>query len=248
MMQITDTVKHLIIVNVLFFIGASINILPLINETFPLYYFENAQFKWYQPLTHMFMHGGITHIAFNMFALYSFGSNLEYIWGNKKFIFFYFSCGLGAALIHSLSNYYFFHNELTTLLSNGFSKSDVFNLLNEGKIDTRWTEILGKSGLDNMANAFAVPAVGASGAIYGLLVAFGFMFPDAQLAMMFIPVPVKAKYFIPIIIGLDLFSGVTGFAIFGSGIAHFAHVGGAIFGLIIMLFWKKNSFNNNRWN
>lgn len=247
-MQMTDTVKHLIIINVLFFIGASINILPIVNETFPLYYFENAQFKWYQPLTHMFMHGGITHIAFNMFALYSFGSNLEYIWGNKKFIFFYFSCGLGAALIHSLSNYYYFHNELATLLSNGFSKSDVINLLNEGKKDTRWTEILGKSSLDNMANAFAAPAVGASGAIYGLLVAFGFMFPDAQLAMMFIPVPIKAKYFIPVIIGLDLFSGVTGFAIFGSGIAHFAHVGGAIFGLIIMLFWKKNSFNNSRWN
>ena len=247
-MQMTDTVKHLIIINVLFFIGASVNILPLINDTFPLYYFENAQFRWYQPLTHMFMHGGIAHIAFNMFALYSFGSNLENIWGYKKFIFFYFSCGLGAALIHSLSNYYFFHNELATLLSNGFSKSEIINLLSEGKIDTRWTEILGKSGLDNMANAFAVPAVGASGAIYGLLVAFGFMFPDAQLAMMFIPVPIKAKYFIPIIIGLDLFSGVTGFAIFGSGIAHFAHVGGAIFGLIIMLFWKKNSFNNSRWN
>ena len=214
-MQMTDTVKHLIIINVLFFIGASVNILPLINDTFPLYYFENAQFRWYQPLTHMFMHGGIAHIAFNMFALYSFGSNLENIWGYKKFIFFYFSCGLGAALIHSLSNYYFFHNELATLLSNGFSKSEIINLLSEGKIDTRWTEILGKSGLDNMANAFAVPAVGASGAIYGLLVAFGFMFPDAQLAMMFIPVPIKAKYFIPIIIGLDLFSGVTRFAIFG---------------------------------
>ena len=248
MMQMTDTVKHLIIINVLFFIGASINVLPLINSTFPLFYFENAQFQIYQPLTHMFMHGSIMHIAFNMFALYSFGSNLEHIWGSKKFVFFYFSCGLGAALIHTLSNYYFFHSELSTLIANGFNKADVINLLNQGKIDTRWTEILGKSGLDNLANAFAVPAVGASGAIYGLLVAFGFMFPDAQLAMMFIPVPIKAKYFIPIIIGLDLFSGVTGYAIFGSGIAHFAHVGGALFGFVIMWFWKKNQFNSNRWN
>ena len=247
-MQMTDTVKHLIIINVLLFIIAGANVLPFVQQTFPLYYFENSSFVWYQLLTHMFMHGGVAHIAFNMFALYSFGSNLEHIWGSNKFLFFYFSCGLGAALIHTLSNYYFFNNELSTLISEGFLKSDVVNLLNQGKIDTRWTEILGKSRLDNLANSFAIPAVGASGAIYGLLVAFGFMFPDAQLAMMFIPVPIKAKYFIPIIIGLDLFSGVTGVAIFGSGIAHFAHVGGAVFGAIIMLFWKNDQFNNHRWN
>ena len=247
-MQMTDTVKHLIIINVLLFIIAGANVMPFVQQTFPLYYFENSSFVWYQPLTHMFMHGGVAHIAFNMFALYSFGSNLEHIWGSNKFLFFYFSCGLGAALIHTLSNYYFFNNELSTLISEGFLKSDVVNLLNQGKIDTRWTEILGKSRLDNLANSFAIPAVGASGAIYGLLVAFGFMFPDAQLAMMFIPVPIKAKYFIPIIIGLDLFSGVTGVAIFGSGIAHFAHVGGAVFGAIIMLFWKNDQFNNHRWN
>ena len=91
-------------------------------------------------------------------------------------------------------------------------------------------------------------AVGASGAIYGLLVAFGFMFPEATLGFMFIPVPVKAKYFIPFIVGMDLFSGVTGYSLFGSGIAHFAHVGGALAGFIMMLIWKKNQFNENRWN
>ncbi len=246
-MQITDTVKHLIIINVLFFGLSMANISPIF-ETFPLYYFENNNFKWYQVLTHMFMHGGVSHIAFNMFALYSFGSTLEQFWGKNKFIFFYISCGLGAAIIHTLSNYYFFYNELNTLISEGFLKTDILNLLNQGKIDTRWTDIIGQSGIDNLANSFAIPAVGASGAIYGLLVAFGFMFPDATLGLMFIPVPIKAKYFIPIIVGVDLFSGVTGFSIFGSGIAHFAHVGGAFFGLIIMYFWKKDQFNKNRWN
>lgn len=241
-MQITDTVKHLIIINILFFGLSMANISPIF-ETFPLNYFENNNFKWYQVLTHMFMHGGVSHIAFNMFALYSFGATLEQFWGRNKFIFFYISCGLGAAFIHTLSNYYFFHNELITLISEGFLKTDILNLLNQGKIDTRWTDIIGQSGIDNLANSFSVPAVGASGAIYGLLVAFAFIFPDATLGLMFIPVPIKAKYFIPIIVGIDLFSGVTGFSIFGSGIAHFAHVGGAFFGLIIMYFWKKDQFN-----
>ena len=92
-------------------------------------------------------------------------------------------------------------------------------------------------------------AVGASGAIYGIIVAFAFMFPNAELALMFIPVPVKAKYFVPVLVGIDLFSGVTGFSIFGDGnVAHFAHVGGALFGFIMMWFWKKNQFNNTRFN
>jgi membrane associated rhomboid family serine protease len=92
------------------------------------------------------------------------------------------------------------------------------------------------------------PTVGASGAIYGLLVAFAFMFPNAELALMFIPVPIKAKYFVPAIVLLDLFSGVTGYSIFGGGIAHFAHVGGAAVGFLMMRYWKKNQFNNNRWD
>ena len=246
-MQLTDTVKHLLIINVLFFIISMANIVPIFN-TFPLYYFENSNFKWYQIVTHMFMHGGIAHIGFNMYALYSFGSTLEQFWGRNKFIFFYISCGLGAALIHSLANYYFFHSKLDTLISNGFAKNDILNLLNQNKIDTRWSEVIGQSGLNNLADSFTVPAVGASGAIFGLLVAFGFAFPEATLGIMFIPVPIKAKYFIPIIVGIEVFSGFTGRSLFGPGIAHFAHVGGALFGFIIMWFWKKDQFNKNRWN
>jgi membrane associated rhomboid family serine protease len=207
MMNMTNTVKHLLIVNVLFYLAASY-IFPWMNDFFPLYSFASPNFQWYQMLTHMFMHGSITHIAFNMFALYSFGSALEHFWGSQKFLFFYISCGLGAALINNLVNQYF---------------------------------------LNDIQSA----AVGASGAIYGLLVAFAFMYPNAELSLMFIPVPIKAKYFIPGIIAIDLFLGLKGSSLFGSGgtgIAHFAHVGGALTGFIMMWFWKKNQFNKNRWD
>ncbi len=248
-MNITPTVKQLLIINILFFIGSQFA--PLADTYLSLYYFENAAFKVWQPLTHMFMHGGIMHIAFNMFALYSFGSLLENYWGGKKFLFFYISCGIGAALLHSGVNYYMVHDGLDTLTQAGFLKSDIYNLLNAGKIDPRWTEILGQTGMENFAGSFIIPAVGASGAIYGLLVAFAFMFPNAELALMFIPVPVKAKYFVPGLLAVDLFLGFKGNSLFGgggTGIAHFAHLGGALVGFIMMWYWKKNSFSNNRWN
>ncbi|MFC6876551.1 rhomboid family intramembrane serine protease [Flavobacterium myungsuense] len=249
MMNITPTVKQLLIINILFFIGSE-----FVGEGaytyLSLFFFENDKFQGWQPLTHMFMHGGIMHIAFNMFALYSFGSALEHFWGGKKFLFFYISCGLGAALLHTAVNYFMFHDGLNTLLQAGFNKVDIYTLLNEGKIDTRWTDVLGASGIDRFAGSFASPAVGASGAIYGLLVAFAFMFPNAELALMFIPVPIKAKYFVPGLLVIDLFLGVSGKSIFGgaSGIAHFAHIGGAIVGYLMMWYWKKNQFNKNRWN
>lgn len=202
----TPVVKQLLIVNIIFFIGTMLNE-QIAYNMFALFSFASPNFRWYQLLTHMFMHGGIAHIAFNMFALYSFGSTLEHFWGGKKFIFFYISCGLGAALANNLVNQYLLN--------------DVFSI-----------------------------AVGASGAIYGLLVAFGFMFPEATLGLMFIPVPIKAKYFIPGLIAIDLFLGLKGDSLFGggTGIAHFAHIGGAITGFIMMWFWKKNQFNDKRWN
>ena len=166
----------------------------------------------------------------------------------KKFIFFYISCGFGAALVHIISNYYFFHDGLNTLVTNGIPKEEILKIMGEGKYDSRWTELLSKSDFESFISAYVTPAVGASGAIYGVLVAFAFMFPNAELALMFIPIPIKAKYFVPVIVGLDLFSGVTGFSVFGGGIAHFAHVGGALFGFLMVWFWKRNQFNANRWN
>ena len=245
MNNMTDTVKQLLILNILFFIGAQF--VPQATDLLALHYFESDKFKLWQPISHMFMHGGLMHIFFNMFALVSFGSALEHFWGPKKFLFFYFTCGLGAALIHSGINYYHFHDGLNTLVLNGFKKTEILNLINEGKFMTSWQAVLAPDTFENMIGALT-PTVGASGAIYGLLVAFAFMFPNAELALLFIPVPIKPKYFVPGIVLLDLFSGVTGYSIFGGGIAHFAHVGGALFGFIMMWYWKKNQFNQNRWD
>jgi membrane associated rhomboid family serine protease len=248
MRNVTETVKQLIIINILFFIGTLLVSGPA-YKYLALFFPENQDFKAWQPITYMFMHGGFMHILFNMFALYSFGSALELFWGSKKFLFFYISCGLGSALVHTGVNYYHFQEGLNTLLSNGFSKVEILQLLNEGKIDTRWQELLTVTEFQNFTSAYLGTAVGASGAIYGIIVAFAFMFPDAELGLMFIPIPIKAKYFVPGLVLIDLYLGVSGKSIFGGGgIAHFAHVGGALFGFLIMWYWKKNQFNSNRWN
>ncbi len=247
MRNMTETVKQLIIINIIFFVGTQV-VGEVAYRFLSLYYPENPDFQYWQLLSHMFMHGDLMHIFFNMFALYSFGTTLEQIWGSKKFLFFFISCGLGAALIHFASNYYFFHDSLSTLVANGMSESEIMQVLSQGKFDSRWQEILSPSDFTSFIAAYSTPAVGASGAIYGVLVAFAFLFPNAELAFMFIPVPIKAKYFVPVIVGLDLFSGVTGFSIFGDGIAHFAHVGGALVGFLMMWYWKKNQFYSNRWD
>lgn len=247
-MNITPIVKQLLIINIIFFIGSQIVANGIAYDYLSLYFFENPKFEFWQPITHMFMHGSIMHIAFNMFALYSFGSALEHFWGGKKFLFFYISCGLGAALLHSGVNYFEFKHYYNILTESGLNKSEIYNFLNTGSISYN-SAVIQKSDLQGIMSAFNTPAVGASGAIYGLLVAFAFMFSNAELMMLFLPIPIKAKYFVPAIIALDLFSGVTGVSIFGGGnIAHFAHVGGAVVGFLMMWYWKKNQFHNNRWS
>lgn len=249
MMNMTPVVKQLLIINIIFFIGCEV--VPAAQHFFVLFFPENPGFQIWQPITHMFMHGNLLHIAFNMFALYSFGSMLEHFWGAKKFLFFYISCGLGAALLNFAVNYYYYQEALNILISSGYPKGDILQVISEGKIVIKWKEILTVSQLDNFVNAYGGVVLGASGAIYGLLTAFAFMFPNAELALMFIPVPIKAKYFVPGILAVDLFLGFKGSSLFGSGgtgIAHFAHVGGALTGFLMMWYWKKNQFNNNRWN
>ncbi len=236
--RITETVKHLIILNVLFFAASSLLGLDL-NNVLALYFPENEHFGIWQFVTHMFMHGGFTHTLFNMYALWAFGSPLEQMWGRNKFVFFYFSAGLGAGLIYTAVNYFQFNNAFQQLINSGISSTEILSLMDITKVYQNET-------LQKVNEIYNIPAVGASGAIYGVLVAFGMTFPNAKLALIFLPVPIAAKYFIPVLIALDLFSGVTGFSIFGGGIAHFAHVGGAIIGFIIMWYWKKNQFK--RWD
>ncbi|WP_289039792.1 rhomboid family intramembrane serine protease [uncultured Zobellia sp.] len=245
--RLTEAIKHLLIINILFFVATSLYG-DQMYQWFSLWFPKNENFAFYQIVTHMFMHGGFMHIAFNMYALWAFGTPLEQMWGRNKFLFFYFSAGLGSALIHTGVNYYYFNEGMQALVNSGMTESSVMEIISSGQYSPDWYNIASKSTIDNFLSAYNTPAVGASGAIYGVLVAFGMMFPNSELFLMFIPVPVKAKYFIPILIGLDLFSGVTGYSLFGQGIAHFAHIGGALFGFLMMWYWKKNQFNNNRWN
>lgn len=245
--KITDGIKHLLVINGLFFIGTALYS-DQFYQLFSLWYPQNSNFSVWQIVSHMFMHGGLMHLVFNMYALWAFGSPLEKMWGTKKFLFFYFSAGLGAALIHTGVNYYHVSQGLEALAAAGVPESDVLSVLREGKYSESWMQLAPRGDVEAMLSSFMTPAVGASGAIYGILVAFGMLFPNSELFLIFLPVPIKAKYFIPVLIGLDLFSGVTGYSIFGNGIAHFAHVGGALFGFLMMWYWKKNQFNKNRWD
>jgi len=269
MMRITETVKQLIIINVIFFIGSYL-VGPMAGKYLALHSVQSDDFQFWQLVTHMFMHGNLMHILFNMFALFSFGGLLENMWGPKKFIFFYISCGIGAAALHLGITYLEMQNVLHQLshlnipvdtlhklinipvIENGRIFTDTFNeqapvLLNTyGKaVSQSDVQVLFDAAVENQ-----IPMVGASGAIYGILVAFAFTVPNAELMLLFLPIPIKAKYFVPGILAMDLFLGLKGQAIFGGGdgIAHFAHLGGAFIGFIMMWVWSKNQFNNNRWN
>jgi membrane associated rhomboid family serine protease len=246
--RITEAVKHLILLNILLFIAPKLVGFDLQNM-FALHFPLNPQFGFWQIITHMFMHSQQTfmHILFNMYALWAFGTPLEQMWGRNKFLFFYFSAGLGAAAIYTLANYYQYHSIYEDLTNIGVSTSDIQKLITKGQYDSRILEYISEGELSKIYNAYNSSAVGASGAIYGILVAFGFAFPNAKLALIFFPVPIAAKYFIPLIILGDLFFGLTGYSI-GSGpnVAHWAHVGGALIGFLIVWYWKQNQFK--RWN
>ncbi len=203
-------------------------------DSLALYFPKNENFGIWQLFTHMFMHGGFAHIMFNMFALWMFGTPLERIWGKSRFLLFYFVSGIGAAVFYTAINYYQFDGIYKELLSLGLSPAELQSSLSESKY---YPSI---ENSEQLLRIYQTPMVGASGAIYGILVAFGVMFPNTKLALIFFPVPVAAKYFIPALIALDLFSGVTGFSIFGGGVAHFAHVGGAIIGFLLMMYWRKS--------
>jgi len=200
----------------------------------------NPHFALWQAVTYMFLHGGVGHIFFNMFALVSFGGLLERQWGTRRFLVFYFLCGVGAALVHNAVNAYQYGALQERLVAQGLTPDTIRSLLASGRgAIPPGAEI--KTALFELYRIYAVPMLGASGAIYGILVAFGLLYPNAKLALMFVPVPIAAKFFIPVLLALDLLSGVTGFSLFGGGIAHFAHLGGALIGFVLMLFWRRRS-------
>jgi membrane associated rhomboid family serine protease len=240
MNRITEAIKHLIIINVILFVVPQLLPLDLTNML-ALHFPENEHFGFWQYITHMFMHGSFQHILFNMYGLYAFGTPLEQMWGKKKFIFFYFSAGLGAGIIYSLVNYYQFNGVYELFVNAGLNDSEVLSILKSGTTnDARVISAITQEQFNKITSLYNTPAVGASGAIYGVLVAFGLYFKDAKLALLFFPVPIAAKYFIPVMILGDLFFGMTKYSV--GNIAHFAHIGGALIGFIIAWYWKNNQF------
>ena len=245
MKNLTDTVKHLLIINVIFFI-ATLTLGDAVFDLFALHYPSNPKFQFWQPLTHMFMHGDLGHIFFNMFALYMFGVPIEQMWGRNKFIFFYLSTGFGAAALQ-LGLYYYQISEITELLiSGGQTGNQITTFFETRDISYSLIEQIGREKLLSVLSVFNSVMVGASGALYGILVAFAFLFPNARLMLLFPPIPIKAKVLVPLLILGDLFFGFTSYSI--GPIAHFAHLGGAITGLMMMWYWKKNQFDKNRWD
>ena len=235
MRSIPETIKQLIIINVIFYFGSQF-IGNLGYDILALHYYENEKFLISQFITHMFMHGSPSHILFNMFGLWMFGTPLEQMWGRQKFLFFYISCGLGAALLQMLVYYSQIQNLYQVIELNNLSLSDPQLILN----------FMSERDYSNAITAFNSVMVGASGAIYGVLVAFAFSFPNSKLMLLFLPFPIKAKFFVPLLILIDLFFGISSFSV--GPIAHFAHVGGAIIGLIMVLYWRRNQFNDRRWD
>lgn len=220
-------VKNLLIINVLMFLATftfqRFNI--DLSNILGLHFFKASDFRIYQLVTYMFMHANFGHLFFNMFALWMFGNTLENLWGSKRFLLFYMVCGIGAGLCQELVQYI----QYATSLSQ-------YGTVNLGG------QIVTMDAYLNMMNT-----VGASGAIYGLLLAFGMMFPDSRIYLYFL-LPIKAKWFVIGYAVLELIMGIGGV----DNVAHFAHLGGMLFGLVLILYWKKNGlkgpdFDLKKW-
>ncbi|MDC3079471.1 rhomboid family intramembrane serine protease [Flavobacteriaceae bacterium] len=245
MRSLPDIVKQLIIINVLFFLG-SMSLGNAAYDLLALHYPQNPKFAPWQFLTHMFMHGSINHILFNMFGLWMFGGTLAQMWGRNKFLFFYLSTGLGAAALQLGINYFQISTVVGQLVEAGYSGTALTETLQSGQYNTAWSNVISQAELSQLLTSFNMSMVGASGALYGILVAFAFLYPNTELMIIFLPIPIKAKYFVPILLASDLFFGFSSYSL--GPIAHFAHLGGAVTGYIMMWYWKKQQFNNNRWD
>ena len=224
--ELPVVVKNLLIINGLLFLATiSLNNLGIdLVKIFGLHQFQSNDFRPHQIITHLFMHGSFTHLFFNMFALWMFGKILENIWGQKKFLIYYMITGIGAAAIHLIFCQYQIIN-----ISNQIP--DLVNIAIEGKYNPSIP--LSKK----LTQLIITPTVGASGAVFGLLLAFGMLFPNALLYLYF-AIPIKAKYFV---IGyglIELYAGISNNP--ADNVAHFAHLGGMIFGFFLIKYWKND--------
>lgn len=223
-------VFNLIAINVLFYLATMVLGEGFSSKMSLHYIFNTHDFiknaggdfpSHFQPLqlvTHMFMHGSVLHIFSNMFALYMFGSVLERVWGGQKFLLFYLITGFGAVVLHMAVQMFLVYNAT-------------------GAVDPIWSQLMNHQ---DVLSTYFSQTVGASGAVFGILVGFGMLFPNTELMMLFFPVPIKAKYFISFYILMEVYLGVSMSR--GDNVAHFAHLGGALFGFILVKIWNKNRY------
>jgi membrane associated rhomboid family serine protease len=229
-------VKNIIMINVLMLLAYYVvnNTLGYnLNEILGLYFPKSASFKPVQILTHMFMHANFWHLFFNMYALFIFGQVLENVWGPKRFLIYYLVCGLGAALVHESVIAFEYKGIIEKLSPDSIQTvvSDGAAYLREGKVFTDQI-------MQDLQLLLYTPTVGASGAVFGILLAFGVLFPNTQLMLLLPPIPIKAKWFVLIYGGIELYLAFTQP---GSNIAHAAHLGGMLFGYILIRFWRKTT-------
>ncbi len=229
-------VKNIILLNVLMllidFAAKSVFGVDL-TMVLGLYFPKSEQFMPLQIVTHMFMHAGFWHIFFNMYALYIFGGVLENVWGPKRFFIYYIVCGLGAALTHeTVIAFQYAH------MAQNLSPDDLHTVLREGTALFKERQLFSDPDMQKLQLLLNTPTVGASGAIFGVLLAFGVLFPNTQLMLLFPPIPLKAKYFVLIYGALELYLALTQP---GSNIAHTAHLGGMLFGYLLIRYWRKTT-------
>ncbi len=224
-------VKNLILANVLFFVVTMVmqQTGTDLYKILGLYFPASDNFRLHQMFTHMFMHGSLGHIFFNMFALFMFGRVLESVWGPRRFLIFYLVTGLGAAVLHTLVNYFEYQSALAKI------SPDQLAYLKELAAQGKYIPNTASEKLTMILNT---PTVGASGAVFGILLGFGMLFPNTELMLLFPPIPIKAKYFV---IGYGVLELVLGISQPGSNVAHFAHLGGMLFGYFMIKYWNKNS-------
>ena len=231
MRNIPIVTKNLLIVNVVaflltFVLGKDASGGYVLNELLGLHFFMASDFQVFQLITYMFMHGGFEHIIFNMFALWMFGCVVERVWGAKKFLFYYIACGVGAGLFQELAQFVQFYLMASDQIP-AFGIGDIRMVArNSSAVLNAWT------------------TVGASGAIYGILLAFGMIFPEERIFIFPLPVPIKAKYFVIGYAAIELFSAMM---TSGDGVAHVAHLGGMVFGFFMIRYWRKqaNGYGNS---
>ena len=261
-LSMPPVVKNLILINVVMLV-ATWALKPQgidLEEILGLHYVGSPLFRPYQFITHIFMHGGFTHLFLNMFALFMFGKILEMVWGPKRFLIYFFVTGIGAAVLHSLVTYLemssmqhaasAFYNTPSPGLLAKFVKSYLGHQLPQiNDLINSWYDAPNNPAFIQKGTEIVqqisqlrinIPTVGASGAVFGILLAFGYLFPNTELFLLFPPVPIKAKYFV---IGYGAIELYSAFSQSNSGIAHFAHLGGMLFGFLLLKYWGTNSRN-----